>query len=693
MRVACDVGGTFTDLVYLSEASRGDTPSLKTVKVDSTPPNFDQGVIDAISTCEIGLSECEYFIHGTTYIINTISERKGAKTALITTRGFRDVLEIARGNRPALFDLRAKKAKPFVPRHLRKVVTERLNYKGEVVVPLALSELIPIVEYFKNEGVQAIAVCLLHSYANPIHEIEIEREIGRLWPDVIVVTSHSITKQWREYERSNTTVLSAYVTPGARTYLKGLQRQLQLQGLPGSAFITKSNGGVDTLENAQSIPITILESGPASGMLGATALGERIGERNILALDVGGTTAKCSLIERGRARIISQYWIEKTPMYPGYPVLIPGLDIVEIGQGGGSIAWIDEHGGLHVGPRSAGAVPGPAAYGRGGQELTTTDANLLTGLIDPDFFIGGRRKADMDAVHRAAKALGDRLGLSTTDTARGVIRFANEDMVNALKLVSLNRGYDPRDFTLIAFGGGGGLHAAALARELRIPKVIVPTNSAVFSAFGMLLSDQRRDYLKTRIVPLDEANSAAIEEEFEHLERQAQVEFRRDSNTSVPEINFERYVDVRYEGQENTVKVSFPAGKVLSSSLEAVRSEFTEFHKREYTYTLNNPIELVTFHLAALKPIPYPNIPLKHGTGRPLKNAIKGRRRVDYDVEGVHESVVYDRDLLEHGHEFDGPAVIEDTDSTIAVLPSNRVEIDELGNVHIFTTQSYASEV
>lgn len=684
MRIATDVGGTFTDLVYFDVDKHSRRVSaIRTRKVDSTPPAFDRGVMAVLDKAEVNLADCEFFVHGSTAVINAITERKGAKTALITTRGFRDLLEIARGNRPALFDFRYQKPAPFVPRHLRQVVTERMDHKGNPLKPVALRELSPIVDYLRAEAVEAIAICFLHAYANPAHEIAVARRIAELWPDVTVMPSHSITREWRDYERTNTAVLSAYVAPLTRRYLSGLDGKLRAAGLKSSVHVMRSNGGADTLKMATATPISILESGPAGGMLGAAALGERIGARKLIALDVGGTTAKCSLIEDSQVRITTQYTIERTAQSAGYPLLVPAIDIVEIGQGGGSIAWIDDHGGLHVGPKSAGAVPGPAAYGRGGTDFTTTDANLLAGRIDPEFFLGGAIRADMTAARAAAQRLGDALGLSVEETARGVLRFANDNMVNALKLVSLNRGYDPRDFTLVAFGGGGGMHAAWLASDLGIPNVIIPVNSAVFSALGMLMSDQRRDYVRTKLTKLTVEAFAEVGSIYESLETQAAAELREDALAQAAQLEFHRFADMRYQGQEHSVKVPFPPGRAMRDGIEAAIAAFASIHKREYTYVLENPIELVNYHVVAIQRVAKPELAKLPKAGRSVKAAVCGQRRVDFDVQGVQDTVVYDRGLLGPGHRLDGPAVVREPDTTIVVPPSHYATVDDYGNLHI----------
>ena len=339
----------------------------------------------------------DFFVHGSTIIINTLTERKGVKTALITTRGFRDVLEIARGNRPDLFNFRYRKPEPLVPRYLRREITERIDYKGNVLTQIKIRELHLLINELREEGVEAVAVCFLHAYRNPDHEIAAVKEIRRLWPEVAVIASHELSREWREYERTNTTAAAASVQPVAYGYLRGLETRLANQGFSKTSYVMLSNGGIDTFSAVRNKGIAMVESGPAAGVFGAAALGRLTGTQNLITLDIGGTTAKCSLIENGQVRLANKYILERTPRYAGYPLQIPVVDIVEIGNGGGSIAWLDDAGKLHVGPRSAGADPGPAAYGRGGKDFTTTDAHLLTGRIDPGHFLGGEIKVDIDS--------------------------------------------------------------------------------------------------------------------------------------------------------------------------------------------------------------------------------------------------------------------------------------------------------
>jgi N-methylhydantoinase A len=426
----------------------------------------------------------------------------------------------------------------------------------------------------------------------------------------------------------------------------------------------------------------MVESGPVGGVLGAAALGELIGEPNIITLDIGGTTAKCSLVQDGEVRVDTEYKIERSRTNPGYPIQTPVIDIVEIGNGGGSIAWIDEAGGLHVGPRSAGALPGPAAYGRGGEEPTTTDANLLAGRIDPDYFLGGEISPHMDNVRKALGRLADELGSSIEETARGVIRLANANMVNALKLVSLNRGHDPQDFSLVAFGGGGPMQAAFLAEELRIRKVVVPTDCAVFSAWGMLRTDLRRDYVRTRVTRLDSASVEEVGEAFQELQRAAAEEFG-DDGVRPERLAFNRYADMRYQGQEHTVKVPFPAGEIETEELSEAVRRFHEAHERQYAFRLDSPVEMVNYHLAAYGAVQKPEVAALGRTGRSAGDAIKGHRKVDFDAHGVHQADIYDRALLEPEVEFSGPAVVEEPATTIVVLPGHKVVVDDYGNLHI----------
>ena len=681
MRVATDIGGTFTDLVYYDfDEKTGQAGVVRTRKADTTPPHFEEGVLDSFRKAGIAPETFTFFAHGTTVVINALLARQGAKTALITTKGFRDVLEIARGNRPDLFNFNFAKPRPFVPRYLRREVKERVSHKGEILTPVELSEIAPIVEAFRAEGVESIAICFLHSYANPANEIAALDEVQRLWPEVSVVASQQITREWREYERTSTAVLAAYVHPIANRYLALLERKLKDAGFAGRPFIMQSNGGIATVRAAADNPIAMAESGPASGVLGAIELGKVIGEPNVISLDIGGTTAKCALVKDATPRITTEYRIEWTRTYAGYPMQVPVVDMVEIGNGGGSIAWLDEGGKLHVGPKSAGAVPGPVAYGRGGTEPTTTDAHLLTGRIDTEYFLGGEIVPDMEGVRRAFSVLADRLQCSIEEAAKGVIRIANANMVNALKLVSLNKGHDPRDFTLIAHGGGGAMHAVALAAELGIPRVVIPVNSSVFSAWGMLVTDLRRDLIRTHVVRLGEAAPADVAAVFDEMERAAADQFAADG-IGPERVRFQRFADARYWRQEHTVKIEFPAGDIDETAIAEAIARFHDGHEREYTFRLDKDVEIVNYHLAATGGVPKPELAPLAPAGRKLEDAVRGSRKVDFDDKGVHATAIYDRERLDPGAQMVGPAVVEEPAATLLVPPGNAVRVDEYGNL------------
>ena len=681
-RAATDVGGTFTDLVCFETDGETGKSRVITAKTDTTPPDFETGVLNVLNKGGVDPAGVDFLAHGTTVVINALTERKGVKVGLITTEGFRDSLEIARGNRPDFFNLHYEKPQVFVPRYLRQEVPGRMTYLGEERTPIDLSGLPEILEGFRAEGVEAIAISFLHSYADTAHEEAAFTEVQRLWPEVSVVASHQITREWREYERTNTAVLSAYVQPVAASYLAKLDDGLKSRGFEGSPYIMQSNCGVDSLAATSRIPITMVESGPASGFWGAAELGRLIGEPNVLALDIGGTTAKCSLIENGEVRIMTDYWIERSRKSAGYPIMVPVVDLVEIGNGGGSIAWVDDFGKLHVGPQSAGALPGPAAYGKGGVEATTTDANLWMGRINKDYFCGGAIDADMVAAENAIVALGQKLGVDVDQAAAGIIRIANNNMVNALKLVSLNRGFDTRDFTLLAFGGGGAMHAVALGQELQVKKVVVPAAAAVFSAWGMIMSDLRRDFFVTHLVDLNDDGGAEIEKTFAKAEAKALATFG-DEGIPAEKVSFLRYGKFRYQNQEHTTEVLLSGDTITEDSLATIVTDFHETYEREYTYRLDAPVEMVGIHLVAKAEVGKLEMrPAKMGVPDP-SGAVKGMRLVDYALEGAHEATIYDGDKLMPGMEFSGPAIVEDSGTTVVIHPGNSVVTDAYRNIHI----------
>lgn len=679
IRIATDVGGTFTDLVGVLVDEKSGLQRIIAEKSDSTPPNFEAGVLNVLEKSGCSLDDLENFCHGTTVIINALTERKGVRVGLITSEGFRDVLEVARGDRPNYFDLFYKKPPPFVPRYLRKELRERVDYKGNVVIPLDLGPLEEIVAEFKREGVEAVAISFLHSYINPSHEEAAAKAVKSLAPELYVSPAHEIVREWREYERTNTAVLSAYVKPIANRYLDNLKATLTRRGYRGATYVMQSNCGISTFERAREVPITMVESGPASGVWGAAEIGKLLGYPNVIALDIGGTTAKCSLIKDGTVRIISDYWLERSRTTSGYPLMVPVVDIVEIGNGGGSIAWVDDYGKLHVGPVSAGANPGPVAYGRGGTKPTTTDANLYLGRINADYFCGGDLDADVHAVEVALTDIGRKLDMDAKAAARGIIRIANHNMTNALKLISLNRGHDPRDFVLVAFGGGGGMHASALARELGIKTVIIPVQAAVFSALGMLLSDLRRDYIETFLTDLDEAGIGRVTAKIADVESRAISEYQ-DDGIARSRVSFQLLARLRYRNQEHHVEVAIPS-PLTPALLKKVIEDFENAYEHEYTYRLKSPVELVAIHCVALAKGMAATLseqPSVSSNGRAV-----GERLVDFDEHGVQPAKIFREDNFPIGEKIAGPAIIEKAGTTLVVFPGDTIHLDRYGNYHL----------
>ncbi|XYI01428.1 hydantoinase/oxoprolinase family protein [Sorangium sp. So ce1128] len=679
MRVASDIGGTFTDLVAFDE----ETGELSLAKVPTTPDDLTRGVLETLDRARMAAARIGCFIHGTTLIINALTERNGARTGLLTTRGFRDVLEIGRANRPDIYNFSFRKPEPFVPRDLRLEVTERMNHKGEVLTPLDEDGARRGVRALLDRGARAIAICFLHAYRNPAHERR-AAEIARAEaPATPVSVSSEITREWREYERTSTAVLNAYVQPLAASYLSSLESRLTGRGAAGpSLHVMQSSGGITTFPEARAAPIRLVESGPAGSVLGAVALGQLLGERDIISLDIGGTTAKCAVLQGGDARITTEYKVEWTPTSPGYPLMIPVVDIAEIGAGGGSIARIDEAGRLEVGPRSAGAVPGPACYGRGGEEPTTTDANLLCGRINPAYFLGGSIPLDVQAAGRAIRRIAAPCRVTEAEAARGILRLANATMENLLRRVTLRRGYDPREFALIAFGGGGSMHASALARSLGIRRVIVPVAPAHFSAWGMLMADLRADLVRTAMVRAEPSQTSTLAALLRDIEPEVIARVCR-GGLDPGRVSTRRFAELRYVGQEHTVKVPLPAGPPDSAALEQALQRFHALHEQRYTFRLETAVEIVSLHVAALGAVDRPHPARLERSPPDPAPARKGSRVVDFDDLGILQSPLYERALLRPGMRVEGPAIVEEPAASTVLFPGDRLTVHEQGSLLI----------
>ena len=678
-RVAIDVGGTFTDLCALDEG----TGSFTFVKDSTTPSNFANGVVTVVKRSGLRGEQIDRFIGtGSTMVINALTEMKGAKTLLVTTKGFRDVLEIQRSNRTDLYNFRYKKPEPFVPRNLRYEVDERMDYAGNVLRPLNEGDVLKAADAAIREKVESLAIAFYNSYANPRHELECYQLLTEKLDGKIPVTmSHQLTREWREYERSNTAVMNAFVQPKVEEYLSTLEEEMAGLGVKIKMHVMQSNGGVSTFEWGKKTPIYQVESGPIGGVIGAQTLGSALGIENIITLDVGGTTAKTSLIDSGKMKINTEYNVGRTQFFPGYPVKVPVVDIVEIGAGGGSIAWVDELGSLKVGPRSAGAEPGPACYGKGGREPTVTDAFVLMGMLDPDYFLGGEVKLEPKLAEEAYGRVAGSLKMKTLDVAMGVVRLATASMVNAMKLISVRRGYDPRDFTIVAFGGGGSMFATALAKELGVSRVIVPRIPGVFSAWGMLMTDLRHDYVQTKVVRFNGESLKSLMEILEEMMRVAYGQMEEEG-IEKKDVRFEATFDMRYAGQEHTVPTPVPVGgKGERDLLSTISRKFQSLHMKQYDFTLADPLEVVNVHLTVLGRVKKPGM-TKWAPPRGVRKGRLASRRV-VSEEGRQSVSVHERDGLGAGAVVSGPAIIEEPTSTTILRRGNRMRVDKFGNLVI----------
>ena len=679
VRMAVDIGGTFTDLVAL----KGGQIAPLLGKELTTPENFANGVSRAIEKSRIDPAEIDHFVHGTTVVINALTERRGAKVALITTRGFRDVIEIQRANRTDMYNLFYRKPRPFVPRRYRFEVPERVSHRGEIIEPLDESSLDEILQTCAREDIEAVAVCYLHAYANPVHEKRTRQRIERFLPGASVTASHELSQQWREYERTNTAVMNAYVKPVASAYLGSLDRQLADRGVSANKHLMQSNGGATSFRQGAEQPIHLVESGPVGGVIGAALLAGPLHEPNLISFDMGGTTAKVSLIERSGIKINTEYHLERSAVFAGYPLQIPVVDIVEVGAGGGSIASVDAGGALHVGPRSAGAKPGPACYGLGGTEPTVTDANLVTGRLSPDYFLGGEMRLDVHRAERAIARIAEAFDLTIAEAALGILRLANANMQAALERVSIERGYDPRDFALVASGGAGGLHGAALARELKLRTLIIPNAPGQFSAWGMLMTDLRRDYVRTRILACVPDHLDIIRAELRDLTEEAREQslaegFPPDS------LWTEQSLDLRYAGQEHAVRTPVHTDDLDETDLAALIGRFHGLHQRAYSFRQDDPVEIVNLHVTAWGRVDKPDLPRASAEERSIETSCKGRRPVIFEgVADAVETPVFERTRLPIGEEIPGPAVVEEPASTTIVYPGQLLTVDEYGHLII----------
>ncbi|PVU77835.1 5-oxoprolinase [Sulfolobus islandicus] len=678
-KVGIDIGGAFTDVVVYNE----ENGEISWVKVETTPDDPSNGVLKAIDETKINLGYVNTIIHGQTLAINTIVERKGAKVGLITTKGFRDILEIQRANRRDMYNFRYKKPIPLVPRYLRLEVGERIKSNGDILLPINENEVVEAVKKLKEENVEAIAVGFINSYVNPIHELKAGEIIKRIDSSIMVTLSHEVTREWREYERTSTAVLNAYVMPKMNRYLSKLESEFKRRGFKGNYFAMLSNGGMATFEYAKRFPIYTLESGPVAGVMGAIKISGALGEKDIIAMDGGSTTTKASLVRNLVPNINTDYYIGRDKYNPGYPVKVPTLDIVEIGNGGTSIAWIDETNNLKVGPKAAGAYPGPVVYGKGGKDITVTDAYIVCGFLNQEELLGGKIKVNKRLAEEAISNIAKYYNMSIEEVSYGIVKIANNNAVNAVRLISVQRGYDPREFTLVAYGGSGPMFAPFVAEELDIKKIIVPFLPAgVFSAWGMLVSDIRHDLVLSYPLRIDKENSIdLINEKFNELESKIRS-ILISEGFEEEDIVMLRYAEMRYYGQEHTVKVNVMPGKIGTGEIEEIKRRFHEAHEIAYAFTLDSPIEIVNFHVSGV--VKAESIPLMkiERNNSDISKALIGKRKVFY--EGKYEEWnVYNKEFLPINYQIDGPAIIEDPTSTSLILEGQMGMLDSYGNLII----------
>jgi N-methylhydantoinase A len=690
-RVGVDIGGTFTDIVFL-----GEHGERLTKKVSSTADNYATGIVDGLAELAreraLDAADIVELLHGTTVASNAILELKGARTGLITTKGFRDVLEIRTLRMPRLYDLAWTKPPPLVERHLRVEVDERVNAKGEVERPLSEADVMEAIEKLLNEGVEAIAVCLIHSYLNPGHEQLIKRVAGRMAPDVTLCISSEVLPEIKEYERTSTTVINAYVRPIVEKYLSTLTAELARFGVDAPLLLMQSNGGLTTAKAAALTPMNIIESGPAAGVVGVQALIRQIGIAKAISFDMGGTTAKASLIENGELSRALEYSVGGGVMIgsrllsgAGYTLKVPAIDLAEVGAGGGSVIWIDAGGALQIGPQSAGASPGPVCYGLGGTEPTLTDANVVLGYINPDHLVGGALKlAAPKARSVIAEKVARPLGMTVEEAAWGAHLIAGSNMIRAIKAVSSERGRDPRDYALVAFGGNGPLFAAVMAAALMIRRVVIPPSAGVFSSYGLLYSEVAYHFTKTRKALLAASDPSEIDAILGELEGEARARLAEDGFAE-DRIAIERHAALHYQGQSFELEVPVPGGAIDRAVLTALDEAYGVEHERTYGHRAGaeEPVELVTLKVVGRGVPDVPRAALAAKAELPESVVIAEPLRQAYfgPVRGWHDTDVVNRaDLTEPRK---GPCIVEEYDSTCVVPPGSIASLDRYGNTVI----------
>jgi N-methylhydantoinase A len=680
-RVGVDSGGTFTDICLFDE----DDGRVEVWKVSSTPDDPSRGIAQGVDegmrrvAPEAGdqpAAPVSYFGHGTTVATNALIQHKGVPTGLITTDGFRDLLEIGRQKRPDLYDIFADKPPTLVARSLRLEVAERIRHTGEVEIALDEDAVRAAARKLRAAGVSAVAISFLYSFVRPEHERRAKEIVSEEYPEAFICTSHDIAPEFREFERLSTVVVNAYLGPVMKRYIDRLAPRLSALGMSVTPHLTQSNGGVIGFQTAADKPVRTVLSGPSTGVVGAQAIGRAAGLPDLITFDMGGTSTDVALLKAGEARLASEAIVH------GHPIKAPMLDIHTVGAGGGSIAYVDNGGLLKVGPRSAGADPGPVCYGRGNLEPAVTDANIVLQTLNPRHLLGGRMEVRQDLAKEAIGRLAQQLGLGLMETAQGIISVVTANMAKAIRVISVQRGHDPRDYTLMAFGGAGPLHAARLARELDIQRILVPRNPGILCAMGLLLTDLRADFATTRLLPLEASVLGDIEQAFAALKAQAEAWFAHEE-IAADARRLLRTVDMRYAGQNYELAIALPDGPITAKTIDLLSQGFAEAHQRMYGFLADNePVQLVTFRLEATGLVSKATLQAHPPAGADATAAIRESREVWLAERGDFVTCpVYAREALKSGNRFAGPAIVEQMDTTTVVLPGMTARVDAYLNL------------
>ncbi|CAN7440316.1 hydantoinase/oxoprolinase family protein [Bosea sp. LjRoot9] len=679
-RIGIDSGGTFTDVCLFDDA----TGEVAVWKVPSTPDDPSRAIARGTQegTERVGAkpSEVAYFGHGTTVGTNALIQHRGVKTGLITTEGFRDLIEIGRQKRPDLYDLQVDKAPPLVTRDLRFGVSERLRHDGSVEIPLDEEGVRVAARALKAAGVKAVAIGFLYGFVNPAHEQAAKRIVAEEFPEAFICASHEVAPEFREYERISTAVVNAYLGPVMQGYIRRLADRLMELGVTTTPHLTQSNGGVIGFDMAARLPVRTVLSGPSTGVVAAQAIGQMTGIENLITFDMGGTSSDVALLRGGEAKFASDAIVH------GYPIKAPMLDIHTVGAGGGSLAAIDSGGLLKVGPRSAGADPGPVCYGRGATEPAVTDANVVLQTLNPTHLLGGRMPIRQDLSKQAIVRLADQLGLDVMATAQGIISVVTANMAKAIRVVSVQRGHDPRDYALVAFGGAGPLHAARLARELEMKRIVVPRNPGIGCALGLLLTDLRANFATTRLATLGDGLVGAMTEAYAGLVAQGEHWFAEEK-VAPSDRKLRRTADLRYQGQNYELSIDVPEGPISSATIAALADGFAEAHKRLYGFVAEGEaVQLVTYRVEAIGFVPKAEFRPQADAGPESGHAIIGSREVWFpEAGGFVACKIYDRDKLKSGNVIAGPAIIEQMDSTTVLLPGMIATVEPYLNLILET--------